>query len=126
MYDSVMYDKVKNEWVLVLSKYHRDNLLWLLNACGYPAIEAVKSTGSVSKTQAIEPFTLANTGDWLGEMCLMLMGPSQWPGIVDGDRPNKTFEQLRADAEAWARQWVKTHPEPVPTSTLAVKKDDRW
>jgi len=118
-----MYDPEKQEWILVLSKYQRDNLLWLLNACGYPA---VSNPGDGKIAESVPPFTNANTGDWLGEMCIMLMGPSQWPGIVKGDRPNKSFEDLRKDVQTWARDWVKAHPLPIPPGVPAEKKDDRW
>lgn len=115
-----MYDESKNEWILILNKYQRDNLLWLLNACGYP----YGSGNSTTKNQTVEPFNTANTGDWLGELCLMLMGPSQWPGIVEGDRPNMSFEDLRKNVEQWARHWVKAHPEHITPGLAATPSED--
>lgn len=90
-----------NLWILVLSRYQRDNLLWLLHACGFPST-------------AIEPFHLANTGDWLGEIAWMLAKDSSqivYPEgaeivygrvrIDDDDAPNLTFDQLREGVERW-------------------------
>lgn len=78
--------KMSEEWVLTLNKYQRDNLLWLLNACGYPYPEG------------IVPFTLANTGDWLGEIAIML-DPGGNQKLADGDRPNHSIDQLRNDVD---------------------------
>lgn len=104
-----MYDPSKKEWVLVLNKYQRDNLLWLLNACGFPA-------GSGNR---VEPFTCADTGDWLGEVCLMLVGESPYPGVVAGDRPNVSFDVLRHRVESWVQDWVARHSKSIePCASL--------
>lgn len=82
-------------WVLCLNRYERDNLLWLLNAIGYP----------YGKT-AIEPFTLANTGDWVGEITQMLMkmeGDKKTLTIDSNDRPNMSLDDL----QTWVNRWVK-------------------
>ena len=55
------------EWTITLDRYQRNNLLLLLNVCGYP------------NGCGVEPFTLANTGDWLGEIALMLSKNSEDP-----------------------------------------------
>src|SRR5206468_1231349 len=49
-------------WTIKLNDYHRRNLLWLLNLVGYPC----------QAGKAVEPFTFANNGDWVGEIALML------------------------------------------------------
>lgn len=82
------------KWHLTLDKYQRDNLLWLLNACGYPGGDAVP------------PFTHANTGDWLGEVALMLARPGEPPIITSRDSPNHSFGTLRE----WVQHWVKHRP----------------
>lgn len=90
------HDADKKEWVLVLNEYQRNNLLWLINACGYPyADRHGVPVGSV------EPFTLANTGDWLGEVAIMLQRSGEDPILAPGDRPNCGLEELRGRVEGW-------------------------
>ena len=48
------------EWTITLDSYQRNNLLLLLNVCGFPA------------SAGVEPFNIANTGDWIGEVARML------------------------------------------------------
>lgn len=84
------YDPDKQEWSIVLNKYQRDNLLWLLNAIGYPRLDHV-----------VEPFNCANTGDWVGELALMLRGPDGECFVTEKDRPNTSFEDLRRSI-GWA------------------------
>ncbi len=72
------------EWKLTLDKYQRDNLLSLLNACGYPY------------GQGGPPFTVANTGDWMGEITLMLADEDGSIIIGKNDRPNATPKELLA------------------------------
>lgn len=79
-------------WTITINRYQRDNLLWLLQACGYGA-------------SAIEPFHLANTGDWIGEIHNML-GTERWSDgqrMVEYDprRPNKSRSDLHADVVQW-------------------------
>lgn len=79
-------------WTLQLNKYQRDNLLWLINACGWP--------GGVP----VMPFGFANTGDWLGEIGWMLAKQDQHSVVVgNGDQTNKTLEQLRQEVDRWRR-----------------------
>lgn len=52
-----------HRWVLVLDSYQRDNLLQLLNVIGFPSGDG------------IAPFNIMNSGDWLGEVALMLASP---------------------------------------------------
>jgi hypothetical protein len=86
------YDENRNEWVLRLNKYQRDNLLWLLNACGYG-----------NHSLVVQPFTCANSGDWLGEIASMLAKPGKKCEIDADDQPNMTIEQLRVAVESWKR-----------------------
>ena len=77
------------EWVIVLNKYQRDNLLWLFAAIGY-ATDANGKSG-------VEPFTYANNGDWVGEIPQMLTKPEQpqWTTKLEpDDLPNGTLEDL--------------------------------
>lgn len=87
-------------WTLTLNRYQRDNLLWLLNVCGYPS----------GQSAAVEPFHLAHTGDWTGEIANMLY-KDEWGGDVEephvtnvidhNDHPNKPVERLREEIETW-------------------------
>lgn len=72
-------------WAIELTKYHRDNLLWLMNVIGYPRQE-----------ERVDPFNLANTGDWNGEIPI-------WLGYVldPADHPNITIEELRRRVTQW-------------------------
>lgn len=71
-------------WGLVLNKYQRDNLLWLLNLCGYPA-----------GMEPVGDFALANTGDWLGEIAFMLA-----PGGTCSElRPNVSRDEVIQSVE---------------------------
>lgn len=47
-------------WTITLNEYQRANLLWLFELIGY------------TYGKGVEPFTYANTGDWVGEIPLML------------------------------------------------------
>ena len=78
-------------WTIRLNKYQRDNLVWLFNAIGYPG----------SADGGVAPFTLANTGDWVGEVPNMLAKPGKSAVLDENDRPNKTMDDLRADIERW-------------------------
>lgn len=75
-------------WTLVLDEYQRNNLLWLLNVVGYPY-------GNVCAT---EPFHLANTGDWVGEIVLKLADGS---GSLLHSNPNVSVENLRKNVDFW-------------------------
>lgn len=69
-------------WGLRLNRYQRDNLLLLLNAIGYPA-------GPSWPNPHIDP-ALAhwNTGDWVGEIALMLARTDGSIVIDARDLPN--------------------------------------
>jgi hypothetical protein len=77
-----------DRWLLKLNRYQRDNLLWLINACGM---------GGAKKS--VPPFTLANTGDWIGEIYWMLEGNSPEP-----TSPNRTVEELRQQVKDWMEE----------------------
>lgn len=78
-------------WVIELTKYHRDNLLWLFNVCGYPW------------GHGLDPFTMANTGDWSGEIPNMLAKPGQDCVLDHTDHPNKSVTELREQIESWLK-----------------------
>lgn len=71
-------------WVLPLNQYQRDNLLWLLTCLGYGAAP-------------IEPFHVANSGDWVGEIASMLAPDGHF---LDG-YPNTTRDELTRQIAAW-------------------------
>jgi hypothetical protein len=76
-------------WNVSFDDYQRANLLWLLEACGYPC----KPDGSPS---GVSPLTCANTGDWLGEVFIKLGGYNDRPDCS----PNRSHEQLRRSVDA--------------------------
>jgi len=78
-------------WVIELNKYHRDNLLWLFNVCGYPW------------GHGVDPFTFANTGDWAGEIPNMLSKPGQNCLLDQEDYPNKSIQELRNQINNWLK-----------------------
>jgi len=78
-------------WTLKLNEYQRNNLLWLINACGYGH-------------DGVPPFTLANTGDWIGEIAWMLEHEKDGSiCLEDGEQANKTLEELEREVADWAR-----------------------
>src|SRR5271165_5294895 len=84
------------EITITLTKYERDNLLFLLNICGYPFSEG------------IAPFQLMNTGDWIGQIAQKLMGEPGLPIInLETDSPNLTREELLKRLEWYQedREW---------------------
>lgn len=82
-----------DSWVIELNKYHRDNLIWLFNVIGYPG------------GKGVEPFHFANTGDWVGEIPLMLRKPLQSsPVLENDDHSNKSIENLKSDIEYWLKR----------------------
>lgn len=91
-------------WTLTLNRYQRDNLLWLLQLVGgWPAGEAGDS--------AVEPFTFANSGDWLGEIAGML-GTQHWNESgplydirFEPRRPNMSVDEIREMIDRWRQQW---------------------
>lgn len=94
---SKYYPKTQT-WVIELNKYHRDNLLWLFNAIGYPY------------GQKVEPFNCANSGDWVGEIPQMLCKPNQGPELDDNDIPNYTLKNLESFVDSWliSKKFIET------------------
>lgn len=94
--DSEVCDDLPSKtFIIRLNRYQRDNLLWLLSAIGY--------AGSVP----IEPFHLANTGDWLGELCNMLSQDGRFhPEKTDVS--NISHALLRERIEKWLNKKRKT------------------
>jgi hypothetical protein len=88
----------EKRWTLTLNKYQRDNLLWLINAVGWPY--------TPGKVESIGPFGLANTGDWIGEIGWMLKDDDDMLPVLDeADRPNRSLEELRRLVESlWKRR----------------------
>lgn len=76
------------KWHITLNEYQRANLLWLLcDVIGYG-------------TPYIEPFHLANTGDWAGEIPNMLRRDHREP---TEHRPNLPADELRRNVEHWLK-----------------------
>ena len=76
-----------DSWTLTLNRYQRDNLLLLLNAVGYPG-----NTGW--NNPHIDPkLRHRNTGDWVGEVAIMLRRSDNSIVIDDGDRPNQVYHE---------------------------------
>ena len=81
---------VDRTWRITLNEYQRNNLMWLLNACGYGE-------------EAIEPFGSANTGDWLGEIAIMLEHPEHGESkLLEEEPPNLSREDLKKEIDRWA------------------------
>jgi len=85
------YPTAERQWVVALYRYHRDNLLFLLNAVGYGA-------------PAVAPFHVMNTGDWVGEIALMLADDD---GSVVARKANIDREELRRRIDVWVETEVK-------------------
>lgn len=83
-YGKLSRDHIQDTYLLRLDKYQRDNLVWLFKACGYP-----------NGPDHILPFVFANSGDWLGEIALMLDCEK---GV---GKPNRSLDALRESVESW-------------------------
>ncbi len=81
-------DVTENIWNLELNEYQRNNLLNLLNLVGYPHPDA----------SCVEPFTFANTGDWVGEIAIMLRDAD---GNMIAPFANEDPEMTRKRIEYW-------------------------
>jgi hypothetical protein len=82
-------------WVLVLNRYERDNLLWLLNLLGYGKA-------------GVEPFTIANTGDWVGEIAMMLADPDDYSlDAEESGKPNLRTERVVNLLDSWVARKVR-------------------
>lgn len=83
-------------WTIKLNSYHRANLLWLFEMIGYP----------FWKSLSVEPFTFANTGDWVGEIPLMLDMENDREG-----QPNVSRESVVQRIAAWRTSLEKGGPD---------------
>jgi hypothetical protein len=112
-------------WVLTLNKYQRDNLLFLLNMCGYPGYD-----DGDRRYAGVEPFTIVHNGDWLGEIALMLSKPLPEGQFADqftegaetclidaGDHPNTTIEEVRKRVA----EFLASHKQKATLDTPAKK-----
>jgi hypothetical protein len=73
-------------WIVHLSRYHRDNLVRLLNAVGWPFY----LPGQYPKVSPLIDPALSywNSGDWVGEIALKLARLDGSSSIDAGDNPN--------------------------------------
>lgn len=80
-------------WNLKFSKYHRDNLLLMINMCGYPH----------GNPHTIEKLRAMDSGDWIGEIAIMLGDPSGVPGkediVSEEDETNLNSAEVRKEFE---------------------------
>lgn len=76
-------------WTLRLDRYQRDNLAWLLQCVLGP--------------DPVEPFQMANSGDWAGEISHMLN-----PELDHREQPNFTVPAFRDMVKAWVRRKALT------------------
>ena len=90
-------------WNLTLNKYQRDNLLWLIGLIGW---------WGPKLGPGVEPFTFANTGDWVGEIGCML-NPEEGHG-----QPNFSVEQMIERINYWLKN--KSKPQ-ITFTTKRVK-----
>ena len=80
-------------WVVYLSRYHRDNLVRLLNAVGWPYTIPEKYP---EPSPLIDPaLSYWNSGDWVGEIALKLARLDGSSTIDDRDHPNAIFPPQR-------------------------------
>lgn len=70
-------------WTITLSRYHRDNLVALFNAIGYPW----------SNRHADPAMAEWNTGDWVGEIPMMLARTDGSMLVDEKDSPNKRWHR---------------------------------
>lgn len=71
-------------WGITLNKYQRDNLLSVILMAGYPYQQR--------DGWLVEPLGALNTGDWLGEVFLML---TAFSADLDDLRPNVRPDEMR-------------------------------
>lgn len=74
---------------LTLDEYERANLLWLLHAVGYPWDQ--------KNPTVVEPFNMANTGDWVGQV----VGKLGFFEDPPTQHPNRKLQDLKRSCEAW-------------------------
>ena len=70
-----IYNSDTQEWIIVLNKYQRDNLLWLLILARHGYIPAVA------------------TGDWVGEIPFLLAKEGGADYLSPEDQPNVPLEE---------------------------------
>lgn len=89
-------ERGSNQYIIKLNKYQRDNLLMLLHAMGWHIQHR--------KADPIEPFTLANTGDWVAEIGWMLSNTDNSGAYDDSalQMPNLELGELRKKVNEWS------------------------
>lgn len=110
----------KGWWTGHLNKYHRDNLLWLFAAIG--TVE--------SEHGRVEPFHLALTGDWAGEVPFAVLGaPENGRMDLAGTEPNVDLAGLQGAVDQWmegklleARDAVALRADRLDGSVWEAKK----
>ena len=80
--------ETQDVWKLELNEYQRNNLLWLLNLLGTPYPHA----------DSVQPFHLANTGDWVTELVTMLRDKD---GNMIAEDFHESVELIRKGVEDW-------------------------
>lgn len=86
----------QRDWSVTFSRYQRDNLVWLLNAV----------------TSGVDPFALANTGDWSSEVSSLL-------DYERGDaEPNIDMAQLNERIVDWLSTLDNDVPPAVPPAGM--------
>lgn len=93
-------------WVLTLNKYHRDNLLLLLNF-----IMGISEPNGF-RHPPVEPFSFFNNGDWVGELMWMLgkpighYGEMETSAILTNDQPKVGRKELLDRLESWKKYLI--------------------
>lgn len=92
-------DEPPRTWELTLTQYQRDNLLQLINVCGWPS--TFQQADYEVDSLAVAPFNVMNTGDWLGEIGHMLAADNA-PGRASFDA-ERTGDPLQSRAKTAER-----------------------
>ena len=83
--------------LLRLNPYEVANLKWLLEVTGYGG-----------RVPEVQPFGLARTGDWLGDIYWMLEGVEKlFPHPEAPTPPNISVDDLRKQVQKWLRDKAK-------------------
>ena len=80
-------------WTLVLNKYQRDNLLGLFR------LIASYEKNPLEPNRSVEPFHLANTGDWFGEIYWWLYDTRL--DREEDERPNVSVVEMKKRVQQW-------------------------
>lgn len=94
--DGSDYQKIgpgNERWTVTLDRYERNNLMLLLEVCGYYHYNRKRE-----ENPSVEPFTLMNTGDWLGQVFWKLQRPE---GVEGDDQANVTADEVRQRVGDW-------------------------